>query len=405
MKRNKTVFYSAAAALALVSAMCILTVVGFFQGVLSENSRSNFVFGRAFNHSEKVEEELIFDAGSFQTVSIITKMGFVKVSEASGDQIVVKLVKTGWGEDEESAREMAESLFLDVSELGDTLSLEFISGIQNEIFIFSSGGTNRIDIIVSIPAGLNLIVISNLGETTVEGVTGDVSLTSSFGDIKVEGTNGSLSVDSTNGEIKLEDIIAADQVISIHSRFGKITLENFRSGELMVDSQNGDITLENGEVDGDLDVESRFGKINLESVIASSYTVNSRNGNINIEGVSGQLNIESEFGRVDISRAENVILDLFVRNGDVIFKGSLDTQNSHKLESNFGSIELSLPSDSAFDLDLTTSFGKITTDFDVFVSGEIGKEQLNGKINDGGSVLTIDTKNGDIRLLKLDNNN
>jgi hypothetical protein len=47
---------------------------------------------------------------------------------------------------------------------------------------------------------------------------------------------------------------------------------------------------------------------------------------------------------------------------------------------------------------LQTEFGKITSDFEVTISGKLEEKHWTGKINGGGDELTVKNNNGNITL-------
>ena len=100
---------------------------------------------------------------------------------------------------------------------------------------------------------------------------------------------------------------------------------------------------------------------------------------------------------MEVLNAENATLDLSSNNGSVTFSGSLGA-GPHMLESDFGNIKISLPAETALDVDLETDFGRITSDFSLTIQGEISDNHRVGTINGGGATLTVKTNNGNISL-------
>ncbi len=61
---------------------------------------------------------------------------------------------------------------------------------------------------------------------------------------------------------------------------------------------------------------------------------------------------------------------------------------------------LQLPETFAADVELHTGDGHISLDLPVSVEGELGHNNIHGKLNGGGKMLTIHTGDGSIRLEK-----
>jgi DUF4097 and DUF4098 domain-containing protein YvlB len=67
-----------------------------------------------------------------------------------------------------------------------------------------------------------------------------------------------------------------------------------------------------------------------------------------------------------------------------------------------GSVTVSLPENAAVNVDAHTSAGRVSTDFPVaaVIQGEQKKNEIRGKINGGGPLLTAHTSGGSVRLQK-----
>src|SRR2546421_11371526 len=70
--------------------------------------------------------------------------------------------------------------------------------------------------------------------------------------------------------------------------------------------------------------------------------------------------------------------------------------SSWDLHAGDGSIKLELPENFAADVDLHTGDGHISLDMPVTVEGRLGGNNIHGKLNGGGSLMTILTGDGTI---------
>ncbi len=71
-----------------------------------------------------------------------------------------------------------------------------------------------------------------------------------------------------------------------------------------------------------------------------------------------------------------------------------------RLETGDGNVTWKSPEDLAADVDLHTSDGHIDLDMPVTTEGKIRQNEVRGKLNGGGSLLTIRTGDGSIHLRK-----
>jgi hypothetical protein len=71
-----------------------------------------------------------------------------------------------------------------------------------------------------------------------------------------------------------------------------------------------------------------------------------------------------------------------------------------RLETGDGNVSLEIPSDLSADVSLHTSDGHIDLDMPITTEGKIHENEVHGKLNGGGSSLTIRTGDGSIHLRK-----
>jgi len=203
---------------------------------------------------------------------------------------------------------------------------------------------------------------------------------------------------SNNGSMDLSGITASG-LLKVTSQFGEIHVAGSQAGSAEFRSDNGMVNLEKIDLTGALTVKGSFGDLTVAQVMASSYDLKSANGKIELDGAQGPIKAYSQFGEVKVLNAKNASLDLSSTNGGVIFSGSLGA-GPHSLKSEFGNISLSLPGDFKANVDMQTELGKISSDFDITVSGggKPDEKHLVGKINGGGEMLNVRNNNGNITL-------
>jgi DUF4097 and DUF4098 domain-containing protein YvlB len=173
------------------------------------------------------------------------------------------------------------------------------------------------------------------------------------------------------------------------------------SGPARLRTSNGEIRVQ--ALRGGLDAQTSNSSVELIDVDGDAK-VHTSNGHVRTEGLRGALEAGTSNGSIKAG-LEQVPAGRPVR---------LETSNS--------GIELSLPANFANDIRASTSNGGITlhmpyqvnanvvarttnssisSDFEVKMRGEIGKNRLEGAIGNGGPLLDLSTSNGSIRLLKM----
>ncbi|MFZ0807300.1 MAG: DUF4097 family beta strand repeat-containing protein [Candidatus Sulfotelmatobacter sp.] len=152
--------------------------------------------------------------------------------------------------------------------------------------------------------------------------------------------------------------------------------------------------------EGRVDLSTGDGKIEL-SGLKGEMQLHSGDGSEILDAVDGRLRANTSDGHIRASgRFDN--LDLKTGDGRVEVRASSGSSlgTGWRLETGDGSVSLDLPADLAADVDLHTGDGHIDLDMPITTEGKIHEGQLHGKLNGGGSLLTIRTGDGSIHLGK-----
>jgi DUF4097 and DUF4098 domain-containing protein YvlB len=165
-----------------------------------------------------------------------------------------------------------------------------------------------------------------------------------------------LQIRTGDGSIKVNDLSGA---IDLHTGDGALRVSSLKGS---IRLHTGDGLIEGSSLDGTCDAVSGDGRIRL----AGRFDV---------------LNAKSGDGSIGINALQGSKLD-----------------SSWSIHSGDGSIDVALPANLAVDIDATTGDGHISTDIPIMMQGIISKSRIHGKMNGGGSTLTIHTGDGSVRL-------
>jgi DUF4097 and DUF4098 domain-containing protein YvlB len=149
-----------------------------------------------------------------------------------------------------------------------------------------------------------------------------------------------------------------------------------------VNFRTGDGKIEVAGLKGEMDLHTGDGSINLDGVDGKLHATTG-DGHIQASGRFDELGLKTGDGHVDVR----------ARNGSSL-------AGNWRLETGDGSVSLEVPGDLAADVDLHTSDGHIDLDMPVTTEGKIRQNDVHGKLNGGGSLLTIRTGDGSIHLRK-----
>jgi DUF4097 and DUF4098 domain-containing protein YvlB len=205
------------------------------------------------------------------------------------------------------------------------------------------------------------------------------------------------------------------KVITSHYKIGEggIRVEEHQSGdsvEIDVHFPHHAFTVEWGQHKVEVIIQMpREGKVNLQTGdgkielagLKGEMEMHTGDGSVNLEGVDGKLHASTGDGHIN---AQGRFDDLELKTGD----GHVDARATSgstlstgwRLETGDGSVSLEVPGELAADVDLHTSDGHIDLDMPITTEGKIRENEIHGKLNGGGSLLTIHTGDGSIHLRK-----
>ncbi len=149
-----------------------------------------------------------------------------------------------------------------------------------------------------------------------------------------------------------------------------------------VNLRTGDGKIDIAGLKGEMDLHSGDGSENLDGVEGKLHA-STGDGHITAHGRFDELELKTGDGHVDVRAA----------NGSSLAAG-------WRLETGDGNVSLEVPGDLAADVDLHTSDGHIDLDMPVAAEGKVRENEVRGKLNGGGSLLTIRTGDGSIHLRK-----
>jgi DUF4097 and DUF4098 domain-containing protein YvlB len=152
--------------------------------------------------------------------------------------------------------------------------------------------------------------------------------------------------------------------------------------------------------EGKVNFRTGDGKIEVAG-LRGEMDLHTGDGSINLDGVDGKLHATTGDGHIQASgRFDELALKTGDGHVDVRARNGSSLAGNWRLETGDGSVSLEVPGDLAADVDLHTSDGHIDLDMPVTTEGKIRQNDVHGKLNGGGSLLTIRTGDGSIHLRK-----
>ena len=180
---------------------------------------------------------------------------------------------------------------------------------------------------------------------------------SGSGDQTIEGTRGNVEVQTGSGDVRLTNL----------------------QGEIRVQTGSGDVRAR--QVSGTVRGGTGSGDVEIEETGAGDIDLHTGSGNITARGVQGGFHGETGSGEITAEGKQS---------------GTWDARTGS------GNVRLRLPSNAAFDADISTSSGSIDvgSPIEMTVQGRVGDshKSIHGKVRGGGPLLRVRTGSGDIHI-------
>lgn len=190
-------------------------------------------------------------------------------------------------------------------------------------------------------------------------VPADVTIRShtGSGDQIIEGTRGNVDVQTGSGDVKLDRV----------------------TGEVHLQTGSGDVRAR--EISGSVKGGAGSGDIEIEETGSGDVDMHTGSGNITARGIHGAFHGEAG-------------------SGDITAEGT--QSGTWEIQSGSGNVNVRLPSNAAFDADISTSSGTIDVDspVEMTVQGRVQQERksIRGKVRGGGPLLSVRTGSGDVHI-------
>lgn len=201
------------------------------------------------------------------------------------------------------------------------------------------GSDDDADLLLRVPAAVDLELFGPDADIEVEGSRGDVRAETVEGTLRLEGGSGRVSLHTTEGDVEVR---GARGSVEAHSVDGHIRMEDI-SGAIVVEAIDGDIRL---------------------------------------------LRIDSDDVRVSTV------------DGDIFFDGRIHESGRYRLTTHDGDVSVRVPEATDATVTVSTFDGDFIPDFPVEWRGTREGRRMEFTLGDGGARIELESFDGEIRLLR-----
>lgn len=394
--------------------LLLIPVLLFAQGQVQEDNRGYY-------H----EKDYSFNVKSGDLLRVDTSSGDLIVDVGNNSKALVKVVKrihfnrleSRWIDDftKKDAEDEFKSVEVEVTKEGNAVVIE------DKV---SWGGSElvSVDFIVTIPKNFNIEFWSSSGDIRInDDITGNIDLKASSGDLSGRKITGEIKFSLSSGDIKLSEL---EGKLDGNTSSGDIDIRVLK-GDIYAHTSSGDIEIrelnaERGNIStssGDVDISKMSGNVSMKTSSGDvtidraegPVSVRCSSGDIKIDEISGDLELNTSSGDVDIKGAGgNVDISTSSGYARVDLINPQAKRDRVSIRSRSGEISLSVPSGINADVDARIRLSsrdnydryEISSDFPLDISENRRYLNGRGKINKGGFLITLETSNDNIFILK-----
>ena len=317
-----------------------------------------------------------------------------------GDDLTIRATKrvAGPGTDDADALDRVE---IRIEEHGDQVFVETDYPRRRRSFLQSLASLLRggervpfvaVDYLVTVPRDTGVAIESFDGDVTVEGVDGETHVKTVSGDGRLASLARLVAVETFSGNLEIADV-RSDDVLTAETVSGRIDIEGVRAPRLQVKSFGGAVALQGVEARR-VEVETVSGSVTFDGALAADGRY--------------ELQVKSFGGAVALQGVEARRVEVETVSGSVTFDGALAADGRYELRSHSGSIRLTLPDGSGFELDAQSFNGDLRSDIPILVGRgdpsrqtpvfEGGRRAIRGIAAAGGARLELSTVSGDMAI-------
>lgn len=275
-----------------------------------------------------------------------------------------------------------------------------LAGDTNEVIVrnnsdrLSRGDARLIaEMEITVPRNATIEAHGRLGDFDINGVNGNVEITSDNAGVRLQDIGGEVHIDLRRSDIVRAvgvkgpfDLKGGGEDVDLQNMEGAVTVEGAYSGTIQLHNLAKPIRMHNDRVD--LSIEKIPGDVRMG---LGDFTGSNLVGPVHLSGRSRDVTI-SDFTNV---------LDVVIDSGDVNVRPGVLPLARMDVQTRSGNVTLSLPGAAKYDLTASTSHGDVTNEFGAPLRTENqGRGAMLRATVGGGPTVNLHTDRGQVTVRK-----
>lgn len=247
----------------------------------------------------KAQFEEAFSAAGIKCVAIQVPVGDITVIKTGGNNITIDGERIAYGETLEKAETKLSLVPLEARTRDDVL--EIISLVDTSA---TTGSSSRINMVIQVPAGIDVRSTLSAGEITLNGIDGAIYAKVDTGKVNTDSTRGDLDIEVSVGAIDVRDAVVANK-LSLITSMGPIDFLGTLGKNNYIESSAGPIKISvPRSTCVRIDAAISAGQINSSLPITGLNSDNQKSSATGILGngtPTGELKVRASMGEISIS--------------------------------------------------------------------------------------------------------
>jgi DUF4097 and DUF4098 domain-containing protein YvlB len=198
----------------------------------------------------------------------------------------------------------------------------------------------------------------------------------------------SVDLRSASGPVHVEDVTGS---LRARTADGRLEVRG-ADGPVRLRTSGGDVAVT--EVQGDVEARTQDGSIEL-GWITGTVDARTGQGNLIARHLDGRVELRADAGEIELRDVRGAVLAK-TESGAVY--ASFLADPSGVIETQRGSVEVSLPASAKLALDARSGRGRVEVGSLLSVDGVHAEDRVTGTLNGGGDTLRIYTARGSVRV-------
>jgi hypothetical protein len=351
---------------------------------MNDDEISN-LFLNSYNYTQTFSHAV----GAKPSLMLEDQRGDLEVHGADQSEIEVMAKESIRAEDENAAKKLADRLKIELVEEAGHYVLR-----SNRQSLPDEGRRITIDTSLRVPKATSCEISSERGDISVEDLNGDQTLATQKGDVRANTVQGLVKIHKSGGSTQIQQVKGSIEIdgrgddVEVADVSDSITVRGEFSGALQF--RNIAQTLRYESTRTQMTAQKLSGRLDMEV------------GSLDLNGIDGPFEVTTRQKDITLNDFKHTV-QITDSDAQITLQASTPPTHDINVQSKNGSVDLTLPANSNFQVQASSRRGEVECDFagpGLKVVKEGDAPSISGSYGKGGPMIRITTDYGAVRILQ-----